>query len=1048
MNRRLPASIAALVLATTVASASDPTVLLEAESFADAGGWQIDSQFVEQMGSPVLIAHGLGQPVAGAQTTVTFPGTGDYRVWVRTRNWVPSHPEAPPGRFQVAVNGTDLATVFGTGPGTWHWQDGGTVTIPAESAVVALKDLAGFDGRCDAIAFIQGTNPPPPAEPALAAWRKALRNETETPEDVRTFDCVVVGGGQAGCAAALAAARSGIRVGLVQDRPVLGGNASAEIRVCPQGEVRHPIVAEITRTGSNRDDSTVAADAVRLARIQAETNITLFMPWRAYGAGTNAAGRVAYVDARHTRTGDRVRLQGAIFIDCTGDAWVGWWTGAEFRMGREARGEFNESRAPANADAMTMGNSLMWKTRDAGVPSAFPSVPWAVDVAGTRADTGGDWNWEYGMSLNTITDAEQIRDHLLRAIYGNFYNAKLKPANSNLALAWVPFVAGKRESRRLMGDHLLVQGDVENGVYFEDAIGTATWGIDIHAPTAISYLSTYTSTAVSKWYIPFRCLYSRNIPNLMMAGRCASVSHIGLGSPRVQNTTAQMGVAAGYAAAICRQYGIEPRDIYRNADRTVELQAKITGSWPARPTPGVVVADNAQTSPVVRVIGAWTTSSSTPGYYGANYLHDGNSGRGTKRVVFTPALALPGDYDVSMRWCADASRASNAPVWVFEAPQVARVTATDAVHIRSGQPDQGFASDEMIVGRYQPDDYTRGLMRFDLSPVPTGAVIVSVEFQLSVTDVDTNSAPGYVGAAGLTLHRVTEPFDAASVTWNQRAAGAAWTTNGGTFTPTALSTLATPTDPNLVSLGQLFPFPITDALTAAATDARQNAATLELLVRTPSLETSYNARKIYRFGTSLQVAEALRPALLVKYFVPQLPPAYTVNQRVNGGQWVRLGSHHLAGGEVSVILGNDNANGYVIADAVRIANTNNVTAGDLDGDGLPDWWERFHFLSETAAGAADDPDGDGMSNFVECMTSTDPNDRRSRFDMHGTLDATPGEFLLTWPSASNRTYRIEVAEELDFFLPFVEHLPATPPQNSYRVPAGDERQYYRVVLEP
>ena len=213
------------------------------------------------------------------------------------------------------------------------------------------------------------------------------------------------------------------------------------------------------------------------------------------------------------------------------------------------------------------------------------SMAWATEVAGTRADTGGDWNWEYGMNLDTIEDAEQIRDHLLRAIYGNFHNAKQNPANSNLNFSFLPYIAGKRESRRLMGDYIVTQPDITNGVYFEDAVGTATWGIDLHYPTATSYLSAYTSTAVSRWYYPFRSLYSRNVPNLLMAGRCLSVSHVGFGSPRVQNTTGQMGVAVGYAAAMCKQYGIEPRDIYRSPDRTLELQARIGGSWPERPAP-------------------------------------------------------------------------------------------------------------------------------------------------------------------------------------------------------------------------------------------------------------------------------------------------------------------------------------------------------------------------------------------------------------------------------------------------------------------------------
>lgn len=1027
---------------------SDVAVLVEAEAFDARGGWQVDSQFVEQMGSPYVIAHGMGAPVADGSTVVAIPEAGDYSVWVRTRNWVPAFSNgAAPGRFNIAVNGVDLPAAFGAEGGVWHWQSGGTVTMTSPSATLVLKDLTGFDGRCDAIALIKGSVlPPPDGGPELAAWRRLVLGEPASPEDVRTFDCVVVGGGQAGCAAALAAGRSGIRVAFVQDRPVLGGNSSGEIRVCPEGEARHPIVGEIRWTGGNRAQAAVAMDAQREALIAAETNITLFMPWRAYGAGTNPAGRVAYVDARHTHSGARVRLQAPLFVDCTGDAWVGYWTGADFRVGREGRNEFNESRAPAQPDAMTMGNSLMWKTRNAAGPSTFPAVPWAMAVAGTRADTGGDWNWEYGMHLDTIADAEQIRDHLLRAIYGNFYNAKQKTVNTNLVLDWVPFVAGKRESRRILGDHILIQGDVESGAYFEDAIGTATWGIDLHDPTSVSYLSSYTSTAVAKWYMPFRCLYSRNVPNLMMAGRCISVSHVGLGSPRVQNTTAQMGVAVGYAAAMCKEYGIEPRDIYRNEERTVELQARITGTWPPRPYPGTLIVDNADKAPTSMVIGAWTTSSSVSGYHGANYLHDGNTGKGTKRVIFTPKLEIPGRYDIAMRWVADDNRASNVPVWIFGSPQVARITAAGAPHIRSAAPNDVSTSDEMAVGRYAPGDYTRGVLHFDLAAIPTSAVVVSAEFQLCIVDRDTNSVAGYVGTNGLCLHRLSESFDPSAVTWNQRSSGVAWTTAGGTFDSNTLSVIPAPTDPNLVSAGQLFAFPITAGLGTAVNEALRGAGLFDLIVRTPGIESSYNARKLYRFGSAAQESDALRPALIVKYFDLQASHTYIVNQRVDGGRWNRLGSHDFAGGEVSVVIANDGANGYVIADAIEIVNTNAVL-NDYDGDGLPDWWERYHFLSETGANPADDPDGDGRNNLIECRTGTNPHDAASRFDMRNLLSRDPGEFTLSWPSASNRLYTIEMAEVLPYFMPLIEHIPATPPENEHIVPAGEDRRYYRIVLE-
>lgn len=1031
----------ACFISSPPSASAQSTVLVEAEGFAATGGWQVDSQFVEVMGSSMLIAHGLGTPVTDAVTTVAFPESGDYAVWVRTRNWVPAFSNsAAPGRFKVAFGGVDLAPEFGAGSGAWQWESGGTVTVSGASANVALRDLTGFDGRCDALAFIKGSaNPPPASGTALANWRAAVLNEAANPPSTQQFDCVIVGGGMAGCGAAIAAARSGVRVGFVQDRPVLGGNASQEIRVATRGETRHSIVQEIDSTDlANRDNGTVGRDITREMIVAAETNITLLMPWRAYAAGTNATGRITHVDIRHTHTGERRRLQGTIFIDCTGDAWIGYWAGAEYRMGREASSEFAESLAPAVADAKTMGNSLMWTTKTASGPISFPAVPWATGVAGTRADTGGDWNWEYGMSLNTITDAEAIRDHLLRAIYGNFWNAKQKPANTNLALAWVPFVAGKRESRRLMGDHILTQGDLVTGAYFEDAIATTDWGIDLHFETSVSYLSSYKKTSIKKSYFPFRCLYSRNVPNLMMAGRCFSTTHVGIGSPRVQNTTAQMGVAVGFAAGLCKLHGIEPRDIYRDPARTVELQARVAGTWPERPLAAGVMLDNTNPPPRVTLVGTWSTSAYDPGYQGTNYLHDGNTSNGTKRAAFTPTLSAPGLYSIAMRWPSAANRSSNTPVWVCTTSIAVVAATTVSNHLRNTTPDAVLTSNEVWVGRIGASDYLRGLLRFDLTAIPTSAIVISAALELPIAAHDEASVAGFVGDDGLKAYFVTQAFTAAEATWNQRTATNLWAVPGGDFDPNAVAVIGTPTDPDLCAAGDVFEFPPSDALGVAAARAVAQRTLLGLLLRTPTLESTYPARKVYRFGAA---------SLTVKYLTVALPSTYTVNQRANGGTWNLLGTHEIGADGVTVVIGNDATTGYVVADAFQFyqagANTN-----DLDGDGLSDLWERYFFLSETAGVASEDSDHDGQNNYIESMTGTDPLNAASRFDMRAQLDAPPGHLMMTWPSTTGRTYRIESSGDLANFTPFQQGITATPPQNSQPVPVTDSGRYYRVVLEP
>ncbi|MGA0060981.1 MAG: FAD-dependent oxidoreductase, partial [Planctomycetota bacterium] len=219
------------------AAGAGQLLLVEAEGFADTGGWAVDPQFMDQMGSPYLLAHGLGVPVADAVTTFEVREAGIYRVFVRTKDWV-ARWNAPgtPGRFQVLVDGRPLATTFGTVGADWHWQPGGEVALEAGTRSLALHDLTGFEGRCDAILFARDEDfVPPNADPEMAAFRRAQLGIPEEPVPAGDYDFVVTGGGIAGTCAALTAARLGLRVALIQDRPVLGGNNSSEVRVWLQG---------------------------------------------------------------------------------------------------------------------------------------------------------------------------------------------------------------------------------------------------------------------------------------------------------------------------------------------------------------------------------------------------------------------------------------------------------------------------------------------------------------------------------------------------------------------------------------------------------------------------------------------------------------------------------------------------------------------------------------------------------------------------------------------------------------------------------------------
>lgn len=550
-------------------------VLLESSTFANNGGWVLDTQFYQQTGGCFLLAHGMGQPVANAMTTVDFPETGDWHIHVRTKNWCPGNWDAP-GRFKLLVNGTALKTTFGTEP-NWTWQNGGSVKLPAGKAKIELQDLTGFDGRIDAIYFSKNAKPQLPTDPKdIIGWKDQMSGRNKLKVENEEFDLVIVGGGITGCAAALAADSQGLKVALIQDRPLFGGNASEEIRVHTIGI--HGKGAKIlkkidTKHWPNGDDKAIMDQKKREATMKA-SNVHLFANHLAIGLAKEG-NKIVNIEARNSSTGIIRRFSAKQFVDCTGDGWLGFWAGAEFRYGREAHKEFGEKWdkhgdlwSPEKADNKVMGTSVLWNSRKSKKPSTFPKVPWAMPVAGMSSRKNGEWYWEYSHDkLHQIHDAEEIRDHMLRAIYGNFANAKRSPKNALLELNFVAYVGGRRESRRIIGDHIFTMKDAVNKTKFIDSVVEEKRELDTHYQRKekgdkADYLSKalfYKTHGL--YYIPFRSLYSKDIDNLMIAGRCFSCSHIGLSGPRVMLTCGQMGIATGYAASLCKSHSVNPREV-------------------------------------------------------------------------------------------------------------------------------------------------------------------------------------------------------------------------------------------------------------------------------------------------------------------------------------------------------------------------------------------------------------------------------------------------------------------------------------------------------
>lgn len=607
-------------------------VFIEAESFDNKGGWVIDQQSMDQMGSPYVLAHGMGIPVENAASQINIPESGKYRLWVRTRNWVaPWTDKESPGKFQILIDDKPSTIIFGTEGAEWHWQDGGTLQLGQGKVEIALQDLTGFNGRCDAIILSKDLGFIPPNEvDTLEKFRQEQLGFSDVPTTVGEFDLVVVGGGIAGVTTALSAARLGSKVALIQNRPVLGGNNSSEVRVGLSGLIfQEPypnlgkLVDEIGSIGhwtlweAKRDPETERSkkildvikknpekkihnagplsnygDDKKRAIVEGEDNVDLFLNMHVY-AIEKLDNKIISVLAKNIETGEILKFKGDLFADCTGDGNLGFLAGADFRVGRESIAETDEPSAPANADDLVMGTSVQWYTEKLDAPSQFPKVPWAVEFTEETARqlTRGDWNWETGFYWDQIEDIEYIRDYGLRAVYGNWSFLKnesvKKEKYQDFKLAWVAYIGGKRESRRLMGDVILKEQDLVNRVEYPDASFTTTWTIDLHYPIALKgfkeepFLSKAVHIDIEPYAVPYRTLYSRNIDNLFMAGRNISVTHVALGTTRVMRTTGMMGEVVGMAASIAKKYKTTPRGVYKNHldELKVLMQKGVGNIW-------------------------------------------------------------------------------------------------------------------------------------------------------------------------------------------------------------------------------------------------------------------------------------------------------------------------------------------------------------------------------------------------------------------------------------------------------------------------------------
>lgn len=321
----------------------------------------------------------------------------------------------------------------------------------------------------------------------------------------------------------------------------------------------------------------VYEDDKKLKAILAEENIDLFLGYKVTKVNMYSSNTIYSVIATQVDTYEEIEISGYLFSDCTGDATLGVLAGAKWTMGREARSKYGEPSAPEVKDDITLGASVQWYSLEAKSPVTFPDIDWGlpIDERSVQIVRRGQWYWEVGMMDDQIQDAERIRDYGMYVAFSNWSYLKnhssVKEDYKNSYLGWVAAVAGKRESRRLIGDFVLTEQDLKDFVLYPDGTVSTSWYIDDHKPDPENsklfkepYLSVGCLTPLDFYPIPYRCFYSNNIDNMFMAGRNISVSHIALGTVRVMRTTAMMGEVVGLAASICKKHKVLPRDIYEN----------------------------------------------------------------------------------------------------------------------------------------------------------------------------------------------------------------------------------------------------------------------------------------------------------------------------------------------------------------------------------------------------------------------------------------------------------------------------------------------------
>jgi len=575
MKKTLPGIALLAVFIACSCSKQNEIIMIEAEHFDHPGGWVCDAAYMDEMGSPYLMAHGLGFPVEDAYTTVRFPEAGLWHLYIRTYNWVAPWKVSPaPGLFKVAIDGAISDTLFGKEPDHWGWKYGGTFEAGDKAMEIRLLDQTGFNGRVDAVLFSRSEMKAlPDGGEQLHQLRIEGGSISGSLKQEGTYDLVVAGEGLAAASAAIAATRSGLTVALLWEGEVPDFSRELEeYEAAKQKESDKPynmlglVLDELIAVKDADEYEEMHAKEKYLAFLESQDGLEVFTSCHITGVNVEEK-RITSLETYISTTGESLLFEGLLFTDCTRNSRLGELAGAETLYGKELK---KKDKLPEDCKLITMGQLLNWTAMRVEDSVAFPACSWGLSFNQDTYLPGSHSGkkWASGFYLPRENNKEQVRDYLLRALFGNWAFLKQHEAAeySCFTLEDVAYTTEYPEFQRLDGTYRLSRKDIEDKKEFPEAFITIRDNSRIYLPDSLNsinfpgevFLASTETVDLPEFRLPFGVLCSKDIENLFMAGPNISVSYFvagGIRSPRTQVIT---GEVVGLAASLCLDMNCMP----------------------------------------------------------------------------------------------------------------------------------------------------------------------------------------------------------------------------------------------------------------------------------------------------------------------------------------------------------------------------------------------------------------------------------------------------------------------------------------------------------